>query len=202
MKSHKFDAFNPIFIISILSAFDQTCDRNGLHDGSALWILQFSMKGSFAAAHNVRLCLNRYRCWWRIIQKRYCLEPTWKWGAIFPRPTPPVISLQKMTPLSRNTFISRVCHRRNTRNHWLRKYFDVGPYAMNMSWKKYLLKDYMIQSAKACDPTRLRMPMQRFTNWLISRRHSVLCKWKQTQIAGPTIVAVPNTAKEGEGALQ
>lgn len=57
MKTNIFDSFDPISIISFLSAFKLACDTNGVHEGAAMWLLHFFMKKPAAAALNSRISL-------------------------------------------------------------------------------------------------------------------------------------------------
>lgn len=56
-RSEMFDAFNPISLISYISAFMQVCDTKEIHEVAAMWLFHFHMRGSCADALNSRLCL-------------------------------------------------------------------------------------------------------------------------------------------------
>lgn len=56
-KSHSFEAFHTISIISRLSALKLALDINEIHEGAAMWLFRNLMWGSPAAAPNARLCL-------------------------------------------------------------------------------------------------------------------------------------------------
>lgn len=52
-----FEAFDPISVISALSAFTLTCDSSAIHESVDTWLFDFIIKGSSAAALNARLRL-------------------------------------------------------------------------------------------------------------------------------------------------
>lgn len=57
MRSHLFDSFGLISIISVLSVFRLACDINEIQEGAAIWLFHSFMKGSSTAALNTRICL-------------------------------------------------------------------------------------------------------------------------------------------------
>lgn len=57
MKHQVFDSFDPIFIISFLSAFKLAHDTNGVHKGTALWPCHFFIRRSAADALKIGVAL-------------------------------------------------------------------------------------------------------------------------------------------------
>lgn len=55
MRSDTFDAFDDILASSFLSAFKLAWNTNEIHEGVAMRLLHFFMKGSFTAPLNARL---------------------------------------------------------------------------------------------------------------------------------------------------
>lgn len=44
-RSHRFDAFDHIFVISFLSAIKLACDTNGIHERAVMWLFSTSSFG-------------------------------------------------------------------------------------------------------------------------------------------------------------
>lgn len=64
-RSGHFDSFDPIWILSFLSAFKLACDTKGSHKRAAMWFLHCFMKKLAAAALNTRISLPSmlYKCY-------------------------------------------------------------------------------------------------------------------------------------------
>lgn len=58
MKTNIFDLFDPVSITRLSSTFDRTCDINGIHDRTAMWLLPSIMKKTAAVALESQIVLS------------------------------------------------------------------------------------------------------------------------------------------------
>ena len=55
LRSHFFDATDPISILAFLPQFKTACDTNGVHEGAETWLFQFFIKSPAKAALVARI---------------------------------------------------------------------------------------------------------------------------------------------------
>lgn len=60
MEAHFFDRSDPISVIGFLATLKQSCNTDGIHEGEAMWDLQFFVNNALSETLSSRMSAEKY----------------------------------------------------------------------------------------------------------------------------------------------